>query len=178
MAEIVIISPEDEIYPKDRLATWFPNLPALHTLGNLDLLRLPLAALFCSRKCPGDAILKAYDLAQELREKQTPVIGGFHTPVEKDMLEIMLKGKGPIVICPARGLEGMRMPKVWREGVDQGRIIFLSIAPPQEKHITLELAHQRNLLVAAFASMHMLINVDIGGETEKVAELISMKKAS
>ena len=102
MAEIVIISPEDEIYPKDRLATWFPNLPALHTLGNLDLLRLPLTALFCSRKCPGDAILKAYDLAQELREKEIPVIGGFHTPVEKDMLEILLRGKGPVVICPAR----------------------------------------------------------------------------
>jgi len=50
--------------------------------------------------------LKAYDLARELREKKTPVISGFHTPVEKDMLEILLKGKGPNVICPARG---------WRE---------------------------------------------------------------
>ena len=75
MAEIVIISPEDEIYPKDRLATWFPNLPALHMLGNLDLLRLPLTTLFCSRKCPGDAILKAFDLARERVQKTFTVIG-------------------------------------------------------------------------------------------------------
>ncbi|HEY9075032.1 MAG TPA: DNA-processing protein DprA [Anaerolineaceae bacterium] len=174
MAGIVVISPEDENYPKDRLAAWFPALPALHTLGNLDLLRLPLTALFCSRKCPGDAILKAYDLARELREKEIPVIGGFHTPVEKDMLEILLKGKGPIVICPARGLEGMRMPKVWREGVDQERIIFLSIAPPQEKRITLGLAHQRNLLVAGLARERVFVHAEPGGETEKVSELFSM----
>lgn len=41
MAEIIVISPEDENCPKDRLATWFPILPGLHALGILDLLRLP-----------------------------------------------------------------------------------------------------------------------------------------
>ena len=111
MAQVVAISLEDETYPKDRLAAWFLTLPALHTLGNLNLLRLPLTALFCSRKCPGDAILKAYDMARDLREKETPVISGLHTPVERDMLKILLKGKGPIVACPARGLERMWIPK-------------------------------------------------------------------
>jgi predicted Rossmann fold nucleotide-binding protein DprA/Smf involved in DNA uptake len=168
MAEIVIISPEDEIYPKDRLATWFSNLPALHTLGNLDLVRLPLTALFCSRKCPGDAILKAYDLAQELREKQIPVIGGFHTPVEKDMLEILLKGKGPVVICPARGLEGMRMPKGWSQAVQQGRILLVSMFDQEIHRATKETAHQRNLFVAALASERVFVHVEPGGETEKV----------
>lgn len=168
MAEIVVISPEDEIYPKDWLAAWFPTLPALHTLGNLDLLRLPLTALFCSRKCPGDAILKAYDLAQELREKEIPVIGGFHTPVEKDMLEILLRGKGPIVICPARGLEGMRMPPALREGVDQGRILILSTAPHQKKRITQELAEERNIFVAALATELKFVYTEPDGNLEKL----------
>lgn len=67
MAQVVVISPEDVTYPKDRLATLFPTLPGLYMLGNLNILRLPLTALFCSPTCPGDAILKAYDLARELR---------------------------------------------------------------------------------------------------------------
>lgn len=69
MVQVVVISPEDEAYIKDRLATWLPTLPALHTFGNINLLRLSLTALFCSRKCHGDAILKAYDLARERVQK-------------------------------------------------------------------------------------------------------------
>ena len=175
MDDIIIISPDDETYPKERLAHWFPTLPALHALGNLDLLRLPLTALFCSRKCPGDAILKAYDLARDLREKETPVIGGFHTPVEKDMLEILLKGKGPIVICPARGLEGMRITPALRKGVDHGHILFLSISPPQEKRITQDLAEERNLLVAALAAKWEFVYTDPGGHLEKLKVQIAYK---
>ena len=173
MAEVVVISPEDEIYPKDRLAAWFPTLPALHTLGNMDLLGLPLTALFCSRKCPGDAILKAYDLARELREKETPVIGGFHTPVEKDMLEILLKGKGPVVICPARGLEGMRMSPALREGVDKGRILFISVSSPKEKRITEDLAIERNRVVASLASEHVFVFVEKGGQLSRFERVIT-----
>lgn len=168
MDEIIIISPEDETYPKERLAHWFPTLPALHALGNLDLLRLPLTALFCSRKCPGDAILKSYDLARELREKETPVISGFHTPVEKDMLEILLKGKGPIVICPARGLEGMRMPKAWGQAVLQDRTLLISMFDQRISRVTKESAHQRNLLVTALANERVFIHVELDGETEKL----------
>lgn len=168
MAEIVIISPKDDIYPKDRLAAKFPTLPALHTIGNLDLLRLPLTALFCSRKCPGDAILKAYDLARELREKEVPVIGGFHTPVEKDMLEILLKGKGPVVTCPARGLEGMRMPKGWAQAVEQGRLLLVSMFDQRFERATKETAQGRNLLVAALSNDRVFIHVEPGGETEKL----------
>ncbi|HAD06927.1 MAG TPA: DNA-binding protein [Anaerolineaceae bacterium] len=172
MADIIVISPEDEIYPKDRLATYFPNLPALHTLGNPDLLRLPLTALFCSRKCPGDAILKAYDLARELREKEIPVISGFHTPVEKDMLEILLKGKDPIVICLARRLEGMRIPKGWSQSVQQGHLLLVSMFDQKTHRVTKEAARQRNLLVAALASKCEFIHIEPGGETEKVSKNI------
>jgi len=170
MAEIIIISPEDETYPKERLAHWFPTLPALHALGNLDLLRLPLTALFCSRKCPGDAILKSYDLARDLREKGTPMISGFHTPVEKDMLEILLKGKGPIVICPARGLEEMRITNLFRDRLSQGLLLYCSIANPNQNRITEETAWQRNLLVAALATDWKFIHIERGGRLEELSK--------
>jgi predicted Rossmann fold nucleotide-binding protein DprA/Smf involved in DNA uptake len=68
------------LYPKERLSSWFIPLPVLHYFGNPELLQRPLTAIFCSRKCPGDAVLKAYDLACGLRDNETPVISGFHTP--------------------------------------------------------------------------------------------------
>ena len=40
----------------------------LSALGNFDLLALPKAALFCSTRCPGDAILRAYDKAAQWRD--------------------------------------------------------------------------------------------------------------
>ncbi len=108
--KVVVLSPEDQYYPNDRLAAWFYALPTLHTLGNIELLRLPLIALSCSCKCLGDATLKAYEMARALRENGTTVIGGFHIPAEMNMLEIFLKGL--IVICPTRRVEGMRILKV------------------------------------------------------------------
>jgi len=169
------LNPSDPLYPSSKLLAWFSPLPNLITIGNLDILRLKHTALFCSRKCPGDAIVRAYDLSRELREKETPVISGFHTPVEKDMLEILFKGKGPIVICPARGLNGMRIPKPWIQAILQGRLLLLSIFDQHIHRATKETAHQRNLLVAALAKEYVFIHIEPGGETEKVANLISSR---
>ena len=169
MDQVVVISPEDELYPQERLTVWFPTLLTLHTLGNLGLLRLPLTALFCARECPGDAMLKAYDLAHELRQKETPVIGGFHTLMEKDVLEILLKGKGLVVICPARGLEGIRLSIGWNQTMQQGRFLLVSMFDQEIRRVTKETLHQRNLLVAGLANEHVFIHIQPGGETEKVS---------
>ena len=78
--------------------------------GNLRLLKEPLTALFCSNRCPGDLILKTYDLARAMRDAGISVIGGFQTPMEKECLRLLLRGSQPVVYCPARGIEKMRIP--------------------------------------------------------------------
>lgn len=55
---------------------------------------VPLA-LVCSVKCPGDLILKTYDLAQQLREAEVTIIGGFHSLMERECLTILLRGNQP-----------------------------------------------------------------------------------
>jgi len=91
-------------------------------VGNQGILQPKKLALFCSRKCPGNLILKAYDLARSLREEGTTVISGFHTPVEKECLRILLRGAQPIIICPARSIEGMRIPSEWKHDNRWGEI--------------------------------------------------------
>src|SRR5574341_2356159 len=89
-------------------------------IGDLQILEQPLLGLFCSTRCPGEVILRTYDLAIALREANIPVIGGFHTPMEKECLEVLLRGQQPVVICPARSIASLRMPISWRKPYAEG----------------------------------------------------------
>ena len=133
-------------------------MPVLYTLGSLDLLRLPLITLFCSLKYPGDAILKAYDLARELRDKNNPVICGFHTPVEKDMLDILHKGDGSVVIYPTRGIQEMRISPKYRNYIKNDQLLVLSLFGDKQNRQTSQLAQNRNRLVAALADVIKVIH--------------------
>ena len=73
--------------------------------GNISLLEKPLTALFCSNRCPGDLILKTYDIAKAMRDAGVPVVGGFQTPMGKECLRLLLLGSQPVVVCPARGID-------------------------------------------------------------------------
>jgi predicted Rossmann fold nucleotide-binding protein DprA/Smf involved in DNA uptake len=108
---LVSIGIKEARYPA-QLRERFPRIAPTHltALGNLDLLNLPKTALFCSVRCPGSAILAAYDKAAFWRDAGCCVISGFHSPIEKECLRILLRGVQPIIICPARSLENMRVP--------------------------------------------------------------------
>ena len=109
-------------YPAILLARLGAAAPAtLSALGNLDLLSLPKTALFCSARCPGSAILAAYDQAAIWRDSGRCIISGFHSPVEKECLQILLRGKQPIIICPARALP-KRLPPEWQKPLADGRL--------------------------------------------------------
>lgn len=144
-------------------AGWVP--PVINALGNLALLHQPLAALFCSAKCPGCVILPAYDLAARWRDEGQAVISGFHSPVEKECLRILLRGQQPIIICPARGLP-KRIPPDWKKPLADGRLLILSIFPSTESRITADLASRRNELVAALADEVFVAHATPGGRLE------------
>ena len=61
-----------------------------------------------------------YDLSRAMRDAGVPVIGGFQSPMEKECLRILLRGDQPVVVCPARGIENMRIPREWREAAGRG----------------------------------------------------------
>ena len=120
--------------------------------GDLRLLEEPLTAFFCSARCPGDLILKTYDLARAMRDAGTPVIGGFQTPMEKECLRLLLRGRQPVVVCPARGIGNIRIPADWRPALEEGRLLVFSSFSSSHRRPTAELATQRNSIVASLAS--------------------------
>jgi predicted Rossmann fold nucleotide-binding protein DprA/Smf involved in DNA uptake len=120
-------------------------------IGDLSILQSPKLALFCSTKCPGRLILQIYDFVRALRDTGRVLIGGFHTPMERESLNLLLRGPQPVIVCPARAIDGMRLPPAWKAPIAQGRLLLLSPFPPQQRRITRELAAARNSFVAAFA---------------------------
>jgi predicted Rossmann fold nucleotide-binding protein DprA/Smf involved in DNA uptake len=158
-------SPAYPVPLRERLGMCAPA--ELHTLGNLDLLRLPKTALFCSVRCPGNVILSAYDQAARWRDEGRCIISGFHSPVEQECLRILLRGTPPIILCPARALP-QRIPAEWQTPLAEGRLLILSGFTAAEKRVTTELAARRNALVAALADEVCFAHITPGGQSDRL----------
>jgi hypothetical protein len=111
------------------LGSWdrFTNRPPtrLHASGNLSLLDEPATAFLCSTKCPGDKILEAYEWARHQCDSGGTVISGFHTPVEKDVLAILLRRGANIILTAARDLP-KTVPKELKPAWEENRLMILS----------------------------------------------------
>jgi predicted Rossmann fold nucleotide-binding protein DprA/Smf involved in DNA uptake len=164
------IQPGAPDYPPALLrggASWTP--PVMHVIGNAALLRQPLTALFCSTKCPGQVILNAFDRIAQLRDAGRAIVSGFHRPVEKECLGILLRGASPIVICPARSLDCFRIPSDWKRALDSNRLLLVSPFAPGTTRTTADLAQHRNEFVAALATEILILHATPGGRLELFA---------
>ena len=146
---------------------------AVMARGDLGVLDGPLTALFCSIRCPGDIILRIYDLARELRRTNMTLIGGFHSPMEKEFLDLLLRGTARVVVCPARSIENMRVPREWHRAVAEGRLLILSPFGCSHRRPTAALAAQRNEVVAAIATDAFIPYAAPGGRTEALAHKLA-----
>ena len=144
-----------------------PDFTLNGDLGILDSTRI---GFFCSVRCPGDVILKTYDLAQMLRETDVTIVGGFQSPMEKECLDLLLRGSASVVVCPARGLSRMRIPKNWKEPLTEGRLLILSFFDDGIRRPTADLAVKRNAHIAALADRILIAHAEKGGKTETLCK--------
>jgi predicted Rossmann fold nucleotide-binding protein DprA/Smf involved in DNA uptake len=119
-------------------------------LGNLEILQRKTLALFCSVQCPGNLIVQTYDLAHKLRRAGVTVMGGFHSPMERQCLATLLRSPHPVIVCPARSLP-RRVPPEFHQPLEEGRLLLLSPFENAINRADEETARQRNRFVAALA---------------------------
>jgi predicted Rossmann fold nucleotide-binding protein DprA/Smf involved in DNA uptake len=162
-----LIQPADPLYPRQLENAFDRNrLPAIAAAGNLDILQGRMLGLFCSKECPGDVILRTYDLIRALRDAGIPIIGGFHSPMEKECLSLLVRGVVPFLISPARSLEGMRLPSAWKKPLDEGRLLVLSPFSSKHRRVTADRSQTRNLLIAALSGQILVAYAGQGSKTE------------
>jgi predicted Rossmann fold nucleotide-binding protein DprA/Smf involved in DNA uptake len=175
---LVWLSSSDSSFPPQLAQYLGDKVPSrIASIGNLDILKSKPIALICSVKCPGNIILQTYDLAQQLREAGVPVIGGFHSPMERECLRILLRGSQRVIVCPARALQGMRIPSEHKSALEEDRLLYLSPFSDKLRRPTVDSALLRNRFVAVLAEQ---ILVPYAGPNSKTFDLcrvlISWKK--
>jgi len=166
------ITEKDRCYPDCLKSQSGYACPQLTVAGNLAILvanSAPITGLFCSRKCPGNLILPAFDQISALRDAGHIVVSGFHSEMERECLNILLRGSQPIIICPARAIENMRFPSNWQTALSGNRLLILSPFDKSQKRVTAKLADQRNNLVAALSDKLFIIHAESGTGTFNLA---------
>lgn len=176
--DIFHITQDDPCFPpalKNHFSDQTPS--SIWALGNFDIIGAKPLALFCSAKCTGSIILKTVDTIKQLRDAEVAIASGFHSPLERECLNILLKGRQPIILCPARSIEGMQVKPEIRRPLSDGRLLILSPFGKRRNRISAELAGIRNNFVAALAESVFIPYAAPGSKTEKFyADLINRKK--
>jgi len=151
----------------------------MNYLGNKEILKQHKVAFFCSQKCPSHLILKSYDWAIEQRENGVCIISGFHSKIEKDVLDFLLKGTQPIIMVLARNMK-KRFPAEQRKAIDENRLLVISPFDDKVTQNSKESCYKRNEVileiadevVVAFASkngkLEKLLNKDRNGKSCKI----------
>ena len=91
--------------------------------------------------------------------------GGFHSPMEKECLDILLNGKHPVVLCPAKSVKNLRIGRKARQALKEGRLLIISPFAETIRRTTSQQAIQRNDLVAALSDSLLVPYASPGGKT-------------
>jgi predicted Rossmann fold nucleotide-binding protein DprA/Smf involved in DNA uptake len=166
---VTVIEPTSPDFPPAlRNGMLLAPVPRMWAIGNLEILAVPLLGFFCSTRCPGTVILRTYDLALALREAGVPIIGGFHSPMEQECLDVLLRGQQPVVICPARSIARLRLTTAWRRPLAESRLLILSPFEAKHRRPTTDLAEQRNRFVATLAAASFVAYAAPGSRTARL----------
>ncbi len=92
---------------KKMVKVLYQNKTDLFYLGNREIVDCYKTAFLCSRVCPSHIILKSLDWAREQKEAGNCIISGFHTTIERDVFDILIRGEQPIILVLARGMKQM-----------------------------------------------------------------------
>lgn len=166
-----IISQSDRTYPDRLIRRLGANAPnSITVVGSPAPLSSHMTAFLCSKDTPGATILKAFDQTAVWRDTGRCVISGFHSPLEQQCLDILLRGKQPIVTALARGLGALRLSAAQRKALEDGRLTIISPFPAEEKRATADLARQRNRFVAALTDEVVFAFISPGGSLSLLAD--------
>lgn len=121
-------------------------------LGNQALLEKQKIGFLASRKFSTLDVLPTLDWAMQMsKQTEIAVVSGFHSHLERNVLDILLRGKCPIIVVLARGMY-RKLPKQYEEAMNQNRLLIISYEKETITRVSEESAHKRNDLVRKLAN--------------------------
>lgn len=86
--------------------------------------------------------------------------------MEKECLSLLLRGKQPVIWCPAKRLTVNRLPKEYADPISDSRLLMLSPFGEKVKRARQDIACFRNEFAAALADQVFVVYAAPGGKTE------------
>jgi hypothetical protein len=78
--------------------------------------------------------------------------------MEKECLALLLRGRQPVVVAPARAIGGYRLPAGWKAPLADNRLLIVSPFEPRARRTT-----------AALADAILIIHAEPGGAVDALA---------
>lgn len=119
-------------------------------------------AFVCSQRCPGDALLRATDWIKALDPATTTLLGGWHTPVEREVLRIALRRGVFLIVAEARSPR-IVIASDWRASLAAGRMQIIHPLPDAGPRITSAQAAARTRWVIGQADHIVVGHASPGG---------------
>ena len=122
----------------------------MRTLGNTQLLDLHKVGYFASSKIATLSVLPTLDWVEDIAKREDiAVVCGFHSKMEREALDYLLRGRCGIICVLARSIY-QQIPAIYHEAYDQNRVLFITeVENPNIKMVNKEMATKRNQLIAS-----------------------------
>jgi REP element-mobilizing transposase RayT len=128
----------------------------LRGMGNPALWNAEKLGVLCSRNAP----------RPERIPKAAAYLGGFHSPMEKEILEKLLEHKRPVIWCPAWGLgKGLTLGQPVLNALEKNRMLILEM---RDTAGNLAAAEARNRFVLERADQRWIPHVQSGGMLDRL----------
>ncbi len=133
--------------------------PKLWCSGEEAILNRKLLGVLASRETDSDLARKSRELFQQLASlKEVAFIGGWHSPLEKQALDVLSAGSAQIVLCVAKSLQRFVSPAAIENRVKEGRALLLTHCSPKAKRTSREASLRRNQLVLGLSRALLVLS--------------------
>lgn len=123
----------------------------METLGNTSLLDRRNIGYFASGTIASLSVLPTLEWATEIaRREDVAIVSGFHSKLEREVLDFLLRGKCGIVCVIARSIY-KKIPEKYREAYDAGRVLFIAPFKTSATMTSRHICQQRNEYVASIS---------------------------
>lgn len=147
-------------------------------LGNMDLLALRKVGFLASRKVNPTSVIPTINWANEVsHDSNAAIVSGFQSTLEREVLDIALKGICGIIYVLNRSLY-RQIPLNLRSAFDSGRILFISLTSGKTTRPSAANATIRNHYITDIADSLVFASVDEASslhqltQTDKFTEIL------
>lgn len=121
----------------------------METLGNISLLDRKKIGYFASSKIAFLSVLPTLDWAAEVANSEdVAIVSGFHSKMEREVLDFLLRGKCGIVCVLARSIY-KKIPDKFHEAYSSERVLFVSNERESVHRTARDSATRRNAYIAS-----------------------------